>query len=283
MTPPLLIIDAFTDEAFEGNPAAVCLLDAPAPEAWMQRLAAEMNLSETAFVAPSATGGGFALRWFTPATEVDLCGHATLAAAHALWDTCRLQAHETARFHTRSGVLEAERDGEWIAMDLPAYTMREATLSDDALRGLGATPVRIMHDGSKHYVELESERAVRELAPDLAAIRRITDSHGVVVTALSDDQGSDFVSRFFAGPVGIDEDPVCGSAHCALAPYWGERLGKSEMLARQISPRGGALRVRVKGERVEVAGQAVTVVRGRLSDSAIPTAHARPAHRPTTR
>lgn len=263
---PLFTIDAFTDRVFAGNPAAVCLLPEAADVAWMQDVAAEMNLSETAFLV--AAGDGWNLRWFTPTVEVDLCGHATLASAHVLWATDRLATDEEARFHTRSGPLGARRDGDWIELNFPAYSASETTAPLDLLEGLGAEPVAVSvaRDGHNHVVELSSEDAVRALRPDLARFRRLTT--GVIATARGDEPDIDFVSRYFAPAFGVDEDPVTGSTHCVLGPYWSERLGKRELLARQVSRRGGLLRVRVDGDRTRIAGQAVTVLRGELETPA---------------
>lgn len=270
MTVPLLQVDAFTDRAFAGNPAAVCLLPEPAGAEWMQAVAREMNLSETAFIVRRATGDGFDLRWFTPAYEVELCGHATLASAHALWEAGWLDASKAARFHTLSGELVCTLgDDGWIAMDMPNQAPEPAELPAGAAAALGQRVLRVGFGSKKHIVELESERAVRACEPDLAFIRRMRGTHGIVVTARSDNDRFDFVSRFFAGPAGIDEDPVCGSAHCALAPYWADILGKTELLAHQVSARSGVLRVAVAGDRVRLEGQAVTTLRGELTEQAL--------------
>jgi PhzF family phenazine biosynthesis protein len=263
---PILQIDAFTAEAFKGNPAAVCLLDRSRPDEWMQRVAAEMNLSETAFVVPrSIIDDGFDLRWFTPAVEVPLCGHATLASAHALWEMGKLTAGEEARFHTLSGLLTARRAGARIELDFPALPVNEATLPDEILQALGVKPRYVGRDNNERnfLIELETEEAVRSLKPDFESLRR-TATAGVIVTARASAEPYDFVSRFFASYAGIDEDPVTGSAHCSLAPYWAERLGKSEMTGYQASARGGVVGVRLKGNRVLLSGEAVTVLRGSL-------------------
>lgn len=264
MSIPLYLVDAFTAHPFAGNPAAICLLSAPRDAGWMQNVAAEMNLSETAFLVPADEG--FDLRWFTPTVEVDLCGHATLASAHVLWETGRLPADADARFHTRSGLLTARRDGEWIELDFPAYPAELVSPPPDVLAGLGVEPVAVSlaRDGHNHVVELASEAAVRALEPDFTRFRRLET--GVIATARGDDPGVDFVSRYFASAFGIDEDPATGSTHCVLGPYWQKRLGKSELRARQISARGGELRVRVEGDRTAIAGQAVTVLGGELVD-----------------
>jgi PhzF family phenazine biosynthesis protein len=260
-TAPLFQIDAFADRAFAGNPAAVCLLEAPAEETWMQRVAQEMNLSETAFVHPEADG--FRLRWFTPVTEVRLCGHATLATAHALWETRRLRPEQTARFHTLSGLLTATARDGWIELDFPALATVAAEPPAGLLAALGA---RASFVGGSNYdilVEVSSAAEVRALAPDFGALGRVK-TRGVIVTAGSDESRFDFVSRFFAPTVGVNEDPVTGSAHAVLGPYWMGRTGKTTFLAHQASARGGVVRVRVEGERVRLSGQAVTVFRGEL-------------------
>ncbi len=263
MPQPIVQVDAFADRQFSGNPAAVCLLPEARSDHWMQRVALEMNLSETAFLLPRPDGYG--LRWFTPAAEVDLCGHATLASAHLLWEDGHLAPGETARFHTRSGPLSAVRDEDWIWMDFPAQRCIRCELPrelGDAL-GLSAHPRFVGHNGADYLVELASPQAVRELDPEFGALRRV-DARGVIVTAQSDDSGHDFVSRFFAPAVGVNEDPVTGSAHCALAPYWAARLGRKELTGYQASERGGIVRVEDCGDRVRLGGQAVTVLRGEL-------------------
>lgn len=266
---PILQIDAFTSEAFRGNPAAVCLLNAAKPANWMQNVAAEMNLSETAFVVPRPAGDGFDLRWFTPTIEVPLCGHATLASAHALWETERLTAAQEARFHTLSGVLTARRANGKIEMDFPALFTRAAELPPLVQEALQVTPraVRVSwrSDGTdgNYLLELDAEATVRGLKPDFNLLRQFT-SAGVIVTARSDGAPYDFVSRYFACYAGIDEDPVTGAAHCLLTPYWAEQLGKTEMKAYQASARGGAVNVRLNGDRVALGGEAVTVLRGSL-------------------
>lgn len=262
MPQPVVQVDAFTDRPFAGNPAAVCILQGPADEGWMRNVAAEMNLSETAFLHPHADG--WSLRWFTPAVEVDLCGHATLASAHVLWEDGHLPADAEARFHTRSGVLACRRDGSWITMDFPAKPEQETAPPEGLTRALGVTPKYV---GRSHFdllVEVDSEDAVRALRPDLGLLASV-DVRGVIVTARAADGGYDFVSRFFAPRVGVDEDPVTGSAHCVLAPFWAGRLGRADLTGFQASRRGGIVRVRAAGDRVELAGQAVTMLRGELA------------------
>ena len=261
MAVPLTQVDAFADRPFGGNPAAVCLLDDPRPDDWMQRIAAEMNLSETAFL--ERLDDGYRLRWFTPAAEVDLCGHATLASAHVLWETGSLPAAETARFHTRSGLLTCRRQGEWIEMDFPAEPATRADAPTALIEALGHTPRWVGRNRMDYLVELDDEATVRGLEPDFGRLRAV-DTRGVMVTAGSAEPGVDFVSRFFAPRLGIDEDPVTGSAHCALGPFWAERLGRSELIGRQVSRRGGVVRVSLAGDRVHIGGQAVTVLRGEL-------------------
>jgi PhzF family phenazine biosynthesis protein len=253
-------IDAFTDRPFAGNPAGVCVLTGEVAAEWMQRVAAETNLSETAFVRRRADGD-FDLRWFTPAVEVELCGHATLATAHALWEMGELEASSPARFHTKSGLLTATRRGNWIELDFPASSTESVSAPVGLLAALDLVAVFVAKTRFDYLVEVESEAAVRSAAPDFHALRAL-GTRGVMITARSQTRGVDFVSRFFAPGVGIDEDPVTGSAHCALAPYWQTKLGKTELVGFQASARGGLVRCRVSGNRVVLSGQAVTVVRG---------------------
>jgi len=261
----LFQVDAFTAQPFAGNPAAVCLLDQAAGAWWMQACAAEMNLSETAFLHPRPAGA-YDLRWFTPAVEVDLCGHATLASAHVLWETGALPAEAVARFHTRSGVLSAVRRDGWIEMDFPAMPAEPVSAPPDLLEALGTDAVPVSRNQLDYLVELASEAEVRALQPDLAKLARVP-VRGVIVTARSAEY--DFVSRFFAPACGIAEDPVTGSAHCCLGPYWAARLGRTRLTAFQASRRGGVVRVALAGGRVLLAGQAVTVFRGELDRRAL--------------
>jgi PhzF family phenazine biosynthesis protein len=260
---PISQVDSFTDRPFAGNPAGVCELPAARDDRWMQHVAAEMNVSETAFVVPR--DGRYDLRWFTPTVEVDLCGHATLASAHVLWEAGRLRADQDARFETRSGLLSARRAGEWIEMDFPADPPAEITLAEGLPQILGCIPVWAGRGRFDLFVEVDSEETVRALKPRLNALA-VLPYRGMVVTARCSSGKYDFVSRFFGPAAGIDEDPVTGSAHCALAPYWHRRLGRDEMMGFQASARGGEVRVRPSGERVLLAGKAVTVLRGELCE-----------------
>ncbi|TMK88067.1 MAG: PhzF family phenazine biosynthesis protein [Actinobacteria bacterium] len=242
----IVTVDAFTDRPFAGNPAAVCVLDAYPDDAWMQAVAREMNLSETAFVVHRGDGD-WDLRWFSPTVEVDICGHATLSAAHVLWQDGLAPATDALRFRTRSGVLGAEPDGDWIELDFPAAP------ADDPL-----VEVR----------ELPSEDQLRAFKPDMAELEEAT-ARVVYYTAPGND-GFDYADRVFGPKVGIPEDPATGSAHCTLAPLWAARLGKDQMMARQVSARGGVFKVRVAGDRVKIAGQAVTVLRAQLAAARAP-------------
>ncbi|HEY1341582.1 MAG TPA: PhzF family phenazine biosynthesis protein [Bryobacteraceae bacterium] len=254
-------VDAFTSRPFAGNPAAVCVLSQPAPEQWMKDVAREMNLSETAFLTPQ--NGGYHLRWLTPAVEVDLCGHATVASAHVLWEDSHLPKGQQARFYTRSGLLTADRRGDWIELNFPAKLAAPAEAPPDLLAALGAEAKAVGRNAFDYLVEVESESVLRALSPDHSRLRKLP-VRGVIVTARSSSPEFDFVSRFFAPGSGVDEDPVTGSAHVALGPYWSERLGKREFTAFQASPRGGVVKVRLEGDRVILGGQAVTVMTGEL-------------------
>jgi len=255
-------IDAFTAEPFQGNPAAVCILEEPADEKWMQNVAREMNLSETAFLVPKPRA--FDLRWFTPTMEVDLCGHATLASAHALWEGGVLPTDQPACFNTRSGRLVATRRSEWIELDFPANTVETIPPPDGLLAALDVDADFVGWDGTDYLVEVEGEEIIAGLQPDLKALKAFP-CRGVIVTSRADSIEYDFVSRFFAPGSGIDEDPVTGSAHCSLGPFWAIRLGKLEMLGYQASSRGGSVRVSLKGDRVLLGGQAVTVFQGEMA------------------
>ena len=256
-------VDAFTNQPFAGNPAAVCVLPAAPDETWMRNVAREMNLSETAFLVPQ--DGGYNLRWLTPAVEVALCGHATVAAAHVLWQDGHLLPGAQARFYTKSGLLTADRRGDWIELNFPAKIATASDAPPELLPALGVEhPMFVGKNAFDYLVEVESEAMLRGLSPDHSTLRKIP-VRGVIVTARSATPEFDFVSRFFAPGSGIDEDPVTGSAHTALGPYWAERLGKTEFTAFQASARGGVVRVRLDGDRVILGGQAVTVMTGDLS------------------
>jgi len=252
-------VDAFTAVPFAGNPAAVCVLPAPRSDDWMRNVAVEMNLSETAFLHP--VSDGYNLRWFTPAVEVDLCGHATLASAHVLWEDGHIEPEAVARFHTRSGLLTCERRGDWIEMDFPAKLAEAAEALPELSEALGGELKYVGKNQFDYLVEVADEATLRALTPNHHLLKQLP-VRGVIVTAPGAEY--DFVSRFFAPGSGIDEDPVTGSAHTALAPFWSARLGKNEMTGFQASPRGGVVKVRLQGARVILSGQAVTVLQGEL-------------------
>jgi PhzF family phenazine biosynthesis protein len=254
-------VDAFTDKPFAGNPAGVCVLPRPKEDAWMQNVAREMNLSETAFLLKQ--GDGYRLRWFTPAVEVELCGHATLASAYILWETGLLSHGEPARFHTLSGLLTAARREDEVELDFPATPDEPAEAPAGLAEILGAKPKNFRCSRFDHLVELESEGIVRGLRPDFGRLKALP-VRGIMVTSRASTPDFDFVSRFFGPAVGIDEDPVTGSAHCCLGPYWSKRLGKTELVAYQASARGGVVGVTIAGDRVRLRGKAVTVMVAKL-------------------
>jgi PhzF family phenazine biosynthesis protein len=265
-TVPITVVDAFTTEPFRGNPAAICFLDEPAPEPWMRAVAREMNLSETAYLVPARdpAASRWSLRWFTPEVEIDLCGHATLASAHVLAERGALPPGTTARFDTRSGELTARRDADRIVLDFPATPATATALPDGLLGALGLADDEVEAAGRNDaYVVLQigDPTRVEALAPDFGALRAV-DVRAVVVTARGRANGPDITSRVFGPAVGIDEDPVTGSAHCLLAPWWADQLGRTVLQAHQASPRGGDMEVRLVGDRVELVGSAVTVWRG---------------------
>ncbi len=269
----IFVVDAFSEVPFEGNPAAVCVLTVPASEVWMRHVAAEMNLSETAFLHPE--GSDWRLRWFTPAVEVELCGHATLASAHVLWSEGHAPPDRPLRFETLSGTLEASRIGDaGIVLDFPSKPVSEAKIPPGLLEALapdGGIPVPVAAGFNQMdwLIEYPTEADVRAVSPDFRALA-VVDARGVMVTAPAGAEtrvshtGVDFVSRFFAPACGVDEDPVTGSAHCALGPWWAQRLGRDTVTGRQVSTRGGTVRVRVLGDRVTLEGTAVTVLRGKI-------------------
>ena len=265
---PVVQVDSFAERPFTGNPAAVCILPAALPDQTLADIAREMNLSETAFLLPRADGS-FDLRWFTPAVEVDLCGHATLASAHVLWEGGHLEPEATARFHTRSGELGALLSDGSIVLDFPAQPPHPAPPPAGLLEALGTPSPRFVGRNEVDWmIEVDDAATVRALSPDFTKLGAV-EARGVMVTAPADadsgsDEGVDFVSRFFAPASGIDEDPVTGSAHCCLGPFWAERLGKTQLVARQLSPRGGVVRVSVERDRVKLGGTAITVLRGEI-------------------
>ena len=266
MGEPIFHVDSFTDRPFAGNPAAVCILDAERPDSWMQNIACEMNLAETAFLQSADSHWG--LRWFTPTTEVDLCGHATLASAHVLWESRRAPSQATLFFETKSGRLSASRRGDQIELDFPAEPAIEGPVSPEILEALGiASPRFVGRNRLDYLIEVSDEARVRALEPDFRRLGAAgMGTRGVIVTAVSSSAGWDFISRFFAPSAGIDEDPVTGSAHCCLGPFWAARLGKTELSGYQASARGGTVAVRLAGSRVMLGGKAVTVARGDLAE-----------------
>lgn len=257
----VVFVNAFTEVPFAGNPAAVCLLADEMDDGWLQAVARELNQPATAFLTVAAGGEPRRLRWFSPTTELALCGHGTLATAHALWDEGQAVAGEPVRFETRAGVLTCSGDDGWIAMDFPAEPARAVEAPTELIRALGVRPRSVGRNRLDYLIELDAEAAVRQARPDLAALAAVP-TRGVILTAPADGGAYDFVSRFFAPAVGAGEDAVTGSAHLCLGPFWGERLGKRELTGYQASARGGTVRVRPRGERVELLGQAVTVAHG---------------------
>jgi len=255
-------VDTFADKPFTGNPAVVCVLEKEASEQWMQNVASEMNLPETAFLY--RVEDGYNLRWFTPTLEVDLCGHATLASAYVLWEMGYLKFGEEARFYTRSGLLSASRKGDLVELDFPLLPERKAPLPRGLKEGLGINPIYVGKNRFDYLVEVESEEILRNLEPNLNLLKKIP-ARGIIVTSLSESKEYDFVSRFFAPGSGIDEDPVTGSAHSCLGPYWQKRLGKSRLRAYQASRRGGVVYVSFNGDRVILGGNAVIVFRGEMA------------------
>jgi PhzF family phenazine biosynthesis protein len=255
------LIDAFTAKAFGGNPAAVFLLPEARDNAWMQKVAMEMNQPETAFLVEQVQG--YDISWFTPAVEVELAGHPTLASAHWLWESGRVAPNQATQFHCRSGVLTAERNDDWISLDFPSTPAVAVTEPDGLSVALGTPLVWTGASFLDLLVEVESEEALRAIEPDLLPLSKFP-VRGVIATARASSQPYDFVSRFFAPQSGINEDPVTGSAHCSLGPYWAGKLGKKKLLAYQASSRGGVVRVEVSDTRVILEGQAVTVATGEL-------------------
>ncbi|MEM9482661.1 MAG: PhzF family phenazine biosynthesis protein [Cyanobacteria bacterium P01_F01_bin.116] len=263
MRQPIIQVDAFTDRPFAGNPAAVCVSDAPLDEALMQQIATEMNLSETAFLYPLEGKGNYSLRWFTPTAEIALCGHATLASAHVLWTEGHLASTTTAHFQTKSGELRVAPKDNLLQMDFPAQPVHDAAVSPTLIGAMNhADIVHCVRNEVNYLVELRSHQSVVNLTPDFDKLKKL-NCQGVIVTS----QGAapyDFISRYFVPSMGIPEDPVTGSSHCSLGPYWQAKLGKDKMLAYQASARGGELHIECTPERIFISGQAVTVMRGEL-------------------
>ena len=263
MKQSIVQVDAFTSKPFAGNPAAVCVMDEPRDEHWMQNVAQEMNLSETAFLHPEKDG--YRLRWFTPTVEVALCGHATIASAHVLYETGKIARNQQARFHTKSGLLTADEEVGWIKLDFPSKEPKPAEPPPHLDKALGNVKMKYVGKNVFDYiVEVESEEVVRSMKPNFTLLE-LVEARGVMVTARADDSKFDFVSRFFAPAAGVLEDPVTGSAHCCLTPYWAAKLNKNEMVGYQASARGGVVKVALRGDRVWLYGQAVTVLRGELN------------------
>jgi PhzF family phenazine biosynthesis protein len=258
---PLFHVDAFADRPFSGNPAAVCLLPSWKEDRWLQAVAAEMNLSETAFLVRQPDH--FELRWLTPKAEVDLCGHATLASAHVLWNEGLARTGQEVRFSTRSGILKATRSGDDIEMDFPLIREEPAEAPPGLVEALGVAPAYVGKSKFDYLMEIASEPALRALTPDFKRLSKVS-ARGVIVTSRSTDPRFDFVSRFFAPAVGIDEDPATGSSHCCLVDFWHKRLGKTAFVAYQASARGGVVKVRVSGDRAFLGGTAVIMAKGEL-------------------
>lgn len=256
-------VDAFTDRLFQGNPAGVCIIEDSLDEKTMQNIAMEMNLSETAFLQNQ--GDYYLLRWFTPETEVDLCGHATLASAHILWEEGYVEKEKEIIFHTKSGVLKAKREGEYITLDFPLEEPEEVSAPENLVKAFNTPLLYVGKNRMDYLVEIESEEVLRNLKPDFELLKKV-NTRGVIVTAKSSSPEFDFVSRFFAPNVGINEDPVTGSAHTALAPYWSKKLNKNQLMAYQASKRGGVLKIRLDSQRVYISGKAITFFKTEIKD-----------------
>ena len=261
MDQPFFVVDAFTQEPFRGNPAAVVPLSGWPSDSWLQNVAMEMNHAETAFFAPE--GDGFRLRWFTPTVEVELCGHATLATAKVLFQTGKLMSGAAVHFQTRSGLLAVRANGDDFAMDFPLEPAKEASIPDGLLEGLGLHPVFVGKNRMDYLVQLENENAVRALKPVLTQLEKIP-CRGIIVTAAGNPGSYDCVSRFFAPNAGVNEDPVTGSAHCCLADFWSRKLNKHLLTGYQASSRGGEVGMEIVGNRVILKGKAVLVAKGQL-------------------
>ncbi|MBK8981098.1 MAG: PhzF family phenazine biosynthesis protein [Ignavibacteria bacterium] len=258
----IFTVDAFTDTPFTGNPAAVCIPDHEISDSLMQKIAFEMNLSETAFLTKRKDG--FGLRWFTPKAEVELCGHATLASAHILWQENIIQGSQEAVFYTvYKGILKAAKNGHEIMLNFPVNIPSSSDGNEILSKALNVNPINVLVTDNHYLIELNSETELRKVNPDFSLLKSLP-KYGTILTCRSDDPEFDFVSRFFAPAKGVDEDPVTGSAHCVLAPYWSDKLGKNKMNAFQASERGGKLTVEISGDRVLISGSAVTVTKGEL-------------------
>ena len=255
---PIYILDAFTDRQFGGNPAAVCILDQELDEVTMQSIAAQNNLAETAFLLGS--GAEYTIRWFTPLVEVDLCGHASLASAWVIFKTLDPGSDKLC-FHSRSGELHIHQDGDFLSLDFPSDHVKEAPAPEMLIESLGSDPLRVYKGRSDYLLEFENESEIRKLAPDFQALKQV-NARGIIVTAPGEDV--DFVSRFFAPSVGINEDPVTGSAHTSLTPFWSKKLNKTKLEAIQLSPRSGRISCTYLGERVLLKGQVQLYSRGTI-------------------
>jgi PhzF family phenazine biosynthesis protein len=261
---PIFTVDAFTNEPFKGNPAAVCILKEEIPTSLMQSIAFELNLAETAFVLKEKDSDTFSLRWMTPNSEVDLCGHATLATSHTLWQQGICKISDVINYNTRSGLLTAKNENGKITLDFPAIPQKKIEYPPELIDAIGGVVPKYVGMTKWNYIiELESERDIINLKPNFDIMLTLP-GWGTIITAKADMNGYDFISRFFAPEKGIQEDPVTGSAHCALAPYWQSRLGKDSFLAYQASERGGTLEIKIEGDRVMLTGDAVTVISGEI-------------------
>ncbi|MCD6576894.1 MAG: PhzF family phenazine biosynthesis isomerase [Anaerolineaceae bacterium] len=261
MTKPIFQVDAFTTHPFGGNPAGVVLLKKEQPDLWMLSVAREMNLSETAFVIGEKRP--YKLRWFTPAVEVNLCGHATLSAAHILYEREIVEKNVLVEFLTKSGMLSAAYIEGWIEMDFPSFTAEEVFFEDTIVRALKCKPAKMYYSGENIMAVFNDPKDIYNLCPDFNLMKQL-DADGVIATSLSDQDRFDFISRYFAPKVGINEDPVTGSSHCSLGPYWGQILNKNILWAKQVSNRGGELMIRVESERTFIRGQAITIFSGTI-------------------
>ena len=254
-------VDAFTNQPYKGNPAAVCILNESKEDKWMYNVAEEMSLPETAFIHKKE--GKYNLRWFTPTHEVDLCGHATLASAKVLWETENAKREENIDFHTKSGVLTAKSKGDWIELDFPIEAEKEVDPPEKLIKALDVKPKYVGKNRMDYLIEVDNKEIIQKIKPDFRMLKEV-DARGIIVTSKANSNRYDFVSRFFAPAIGIDEDPVTGSAHCCLAPYWKKRLNKNQFTAYQASNRGGTIKIKLGKERVYLSGQAVIIMEGNL-------------------